>query len=84
MKFGIVGTGMIANFHAKAIEAMEGSSLHSCYDRSLEKANEFAEANGIKTYATFEKFLADPELEIITIGTPSGTHMEPALAGINA
>jgi predicted dehydrogenase len=84
MKFGIVGTGMIANFHAKAIEAMEGSSLHSCYDRNVERADEFAKENGIKSYATMEEFLADPELEIITIGTPSGTHQEPALAGINA
>jgi len=84
MKFGIIGTGMIANFHAKAIEAMEGSELHSCYDRSFERAADFAEKNGIKTYETLEEFLADPELEIITIGTPSGTHQEPALAGLNA
>lgn len=84
MKFGIVGTGMIANFHAKAIEAMQGSSLHSCFDRNLEKSTQFAQENGIITYATLEEFLADPELEIITIGTPSGTHLEPALAGINA
>lgn len=84
MKFGIVGTGMIANFHAKAIEAMEGSSLHSCFDRNLERSSEFAEKNEIKTYATLEGFLADPELDIITIGTPSGTHLDPALAGLNA
>ncbi|MFT5906765.1 MAG: UDP-N-acetyl-2-amino-2-deoxyglucuronate dehydrogenase [Cryomorphaceae bacterium] len=84
MKFGIVGTGMIANFHAKAIEAMEGSSLHSCFDRNLERSSEFAEKNEIKTYATLDEFLADPELDIITIGTPSGTHLEPALAGMNA
>jgi len=84
MKFGIVGTGMIANFHAKAIEAMEGSSLHSCFDRNPERAAEFAQKNGIKSYDTLEEFLADPELEIVTVGTPSGTHLEPALAGINA
>ncbi len=84
MKFGIVGTGMIANFHAKAIEAMQDSSLHSCFDRNPERAADFAEKNGIKSYATMEEFLADPELEIITVGTPSGIHLEPALAGINA
>ncbi len=75
---------MIANVHAKAIEAMEGSSLHSCFDRNLERSSEFAEKNEIKTYATLEEFLADPELDIITIGTPSGTHLDPALAGLNA
>ena len=84
MKFGIIGTGMIANFHAKAIEAMQGSSLHSCYDRNLQRSAEFATQNGIKTFATLEEFLADPELDIITIGTPSGTHLEPALAALKA
>ena len=38
MKFGIIGAGMIANFHAKALEAMEGGELHSVYGRSPEKA----------------------------------------------
>ncbi len=84
MKFGIVGTGMIAHFHAKAIEAIEDSSLHSCFNKNPEKANEFAAKYGCKSYATMEEFLADPELEIITIGTPSGAHQEPALAAIHA
>ncbi len=84
MKFGIVGTGMIANFHAKAIGAMEGSELYSCFDRNVDRAADFAEKNGIKSYATIEEFLADPELEIVTVGTPSGTHLEPALAAMNA
>ena len=84
MKFGIIGTGMIANFHAKAIEAMDGGTLHSCFDRNHERAAAYAEANGIVSYATLEEFLADPELEIVTIGTPSGTHQEPALATLNA
>ncbi len=84
MKFGIIGTGMIANFHVKAINAMENSSLHSVFDRNTEKATEFATANSCISHLTLEAFLADPELEIITIGTPSGTHMEPALAALNA
>lgn len=75
---------MIANFHAKAIQAMQGSTLHSCYNKNPEKAEQFAQKYGIKSHPTIEAFLADPELEIITIGTPSGTHMEPALAAIHA
>ena len=84
MKFGIVGTGMIAHFHAQAIEAMEGSVLHSCYNRDPEKAADFSERYGIKNHTSLEEFLADPELEIITIGTPSGSHLEPALAAMEA
>jgi len=84
MKFGIIGTGMIANFHAKAIHAMENGSLYSCFDRNAERADTYAEANGIKAYHTLDEFLADPELEIVTICTPSGTHMDPAIAALNA
>jgi len=84
MKFGVIGTGMIAHFHAKAIEVMEGGSLHSCFNRNLDRAAEFANEYRIRSYKTLEEFLADPELEIVTIGTPSGTHMEPAVAALNA
>lgn len=86
MKFGIIGTGMIANFHAKAIEAMgvENATLHSAFDRNPERAESFAKENNCLSYATLEEFLADPELQIVTIGTPSGTHQEPALAALNA
>ena len=84
MKFGIIGTGMIAHFHAKAIEAMTGGELHSCFNRTPEKANAFAEEYGITAYSSLDDFLADPELQVVTIGSPSGTHQEPAIAALNA
>ncbi|WP_018970350.1 Gfo/Idh/MocA family protein [Rubritalea marina] len=84
MKFGIIGTGMISEFHALAIEAMENGSLHSCYNRSPEKAQAFAAKYGIESHTSLEAFLADPELKIVTIGTPSGAHFDPAMAAIAA
>ena len=83
-KFGIIGTGMIANFHARAIEAMNGGVLHSCYNRNGEKAAAFAKENGITSHPTLEEFLADPELDIVTVGTPSGAHFDSVLAALNA
>ena len=62
MKFGIIGTGMIANFHAQAVGAMEDCTLHSCFNRNSEKAEAFAKEHGIKARSTLEGFLADPEL----------------------
>lgn len=84
MKFGIIGTGMIANFHAKAINAMEDATLHSVYNHHSRKAGKFAAANRCNSLATLEAFLADPELDIVTIATPSGTHMDLTLAALNA
>lgn len=84
MKFGIVGTGMIAHFHAKAIQAMTGGELHSCFNRDARKAKSFAAEYGIQSYSNLDALLADPELELVTVATPSGAHFEPVLAALNA
>ncbi len=80
--FGIVGLGMIAEFHARAIQAMDGGHLVCGYSRTGgEKADTFAKTFGVKVYTgDFEEFLNAPGLDIVTIATPSGAHLEPALA----
>ena len=84
MKFGIIGAGMIGQFHAKAITAMNGGELHAVFDLRLEAAEKLAGAFDVKAYDDMEAFLADPELEVVTIGTPSGAHLDPAMAAITA
>ncbi|MFA5863714.1 MAG: Gfo/Idh/MocA family oxidoreductase [Phycisphaerae bacterium] len=79
--FGIIGTGMIGNFHAKAIKELPNARLVAAFDQIEERANQFAREHGIKPYSTLESFLSDPQIDVITIGTPSGSHMEPAVAG---
>jgi UDP-N-acetyl-2-amino-2-deoxyglucuronate dehydrogenase len=82
--FGIVGCGMIANFHAKAIENIRGAKIAACFDTFTESADRFAQANNCTAYHKIEDMLADPEVDIITICTPSGAHKEPAVAAANA
>jgi UDP-N-acetyl-2-amino-2-deoxyglucuronate dehydrogenase len=84
MKFGIIGAGMIGHFHAKAITAMTGGELHSVFDLRQEAADKLAQEYGAQGYSNIEEFLADPALEIVTVGTPSGAHLEPSLAALNA
>lgn len=84
MKFGIIGTGMIGAFHAKAIEAMDGGELGGAADMVPERAQAFAEKTGTHPYASVEEMLADPTIDIVTIGTPSGAHFDPAMAAIAA
>ena len=84
MKFGIVGTGSISGVHAKAIAAMEGSTLHSVFNHRLESAERLASEYLVKAFSDIDRFLADPELEIVTIATPSGAHFDPALAALRA
>jgi predicted dehydrogenase len=82
--FGIVGIGMISEFHAKAINAMESGELVACCSRSQQKAEDFAGEYGGIPYSSLDDFLRDENLDIITVCTPSGAHLEPALGAIQA
>lgn len=84
MNFGIIGTGMIGRFHARAISAMHGGTLHSVYARNEPAARQLAAEFGAKPFWNLDAFLADPALDIVTIATPSGAHLEPSLAALHA
>lgn len=82
--FGIVGCGMISNFHAKAIEAIRGAKLVGCFDMFPAAADKFAAANGCQGYHDLKEMLANPKIDIVTICTPSGAHRDPAVAAAKA
>jgi UDP-N-acetyl-2-amino-2-deoxyglucuronate dehydrogenase len=82
--FGIVGCGMISNFHAQAIADVRGAKLQACFDTRADAAEKFAAANGCQAYTDLDKMLADPKVAIVTVATPSGAHMEPAVAAARA
>ena len=84
MGFGIVGTGMIAHFHAKAIQAMTNGRIVACFNQNVEKAKAFATEYGCTAYSTLDELLGDQEVRIVTICTPSGAHRDPAIAAANA
>jgi UDP-N-acetyl-2-amino-2-deoxyglucuronate dehydrogenase len=82
--FGIIGCGTIAHFHARAIEDVRGAKLVACYDTVPAAADKLAEATGCKPYHDLDAMLADPAVDLVTIGTPSGAHLEPAVAAARA
>jgi predicted dehydrogenase len=82
--FGLIGLGMIADFHARAIADIPNAQLAGCCSRTMEKAESFARQHGGKAYASMEAMLADEAIDILAIATPSGNHMEPAVAAAKA
>jgi predicted dehydrogenase len=75
--FGIAGCGMVADFHAQAIAAMKGGHLACVFSRQKANAQRVAKESGCATYTDYAAFLAHPGLDIVTIATPSGAHLEP-------
>ena len=85
IRFGIVGTGAIAPFHAKAIQSIKGAQLVGVASRTLENAQRFAKEHGAPFVAADATELAQrPDIDAIAITTPSALHREPALAAIAA
>ncbi len=75
--FGIVGCGMVANFHAQAIAAMKGGHLECVFSRNRDNAQKIADRFAGTAYTDYTSFLAHPGLHIVTVATPSGAHLEP-------
>ena len=75
---------MIADFHARALHAATGAELVACASRSAPKAAEFGARHGCASYHDMAAFLRHPGLEVVSVCTPSGAHLEPALAAIGA
>lgn len=82
--FGIIGVGVIATFHAKAIAEIPGARLAACFDISSERVKAFASEFNCTPWNTLDDLLADASVDAVIICTPSGFHLEPALAAAAA
>ena len=77
--FGIIGAGLIADFHAKAIQSLDNAVLIGICGSNQEKAKILAKKYNCKAFNSSDEMLSDDEIEIVTIATPSGAHMDPAV-----
>lgn len=77
--FGIIGTGMIADFHAQAIQNLYNARLAGVCSSDPAKASIFAKKYNCKAFSNYSEMLRSDEIDIVTIATPSGKHMEPAV-----
>ena len=82
--FGIIGCGMISRFHAKAVADIRGANVVACQDAFPAAADKLAAELGCTAYHDLDALLADPAVDVVTICTPSGLHMEPAVAAAKA
>jgi predicted dehydrogenase len=84
--FCIVGCGMIARFHARAIADVPGARVAALVSRSADNARKFAAANGLDcpAFADLSAALARPDVHAVIAATPSGAHLDPAVAAANA
>jgi len=84
MRFGIVGAGVIAEYHREAILRTQGAELVGVYDKFPEAARRFADKHGLVVFPSIAELVGKGGAEVATIGTPSGWHLEPATEAMEA
>ncbi len=82
--FGIVGAGLIADFHARALGDMTNAKLIGCCDKIPGRAKALADKHGVRTFDDYNQMVRSEDIDIITIATPSGFHLEPTVAAAEA
>lgn len=73
--FGIVGTGSIARHQAAAMAELDDAAAVAVLSRDPGRAGAFSEEFGAEPYVDLEAFLADANLDAVSICTPSGAHL---------
>jgi UDP-N-acetyl-2-amino-2-deoxyglucuronate dehydrogenase len=84
--FVIVGCGMIARFHARAIADVPGAKLVGVVSRSVASAQKMKDELGLTCEIATDlgDMLKRPGVDVVVITTPSGAHMEPAVQAASA
>jgi len=84
--FGIVGCGMIAEFHTRAINDLPNAGVVAAFSRSEKNGQKIKDLakDGCEIYDDYAKFLAHPGLDVVCVCTPSGAHLDPSVDAARA
>lgn len=82
--FALIGCGVAAGFHARAIAGFQDLALRGVFDTYQPGAQKFSQAQNTTCYETLDSLLADPQVDAVCICTPSGLHAAQAVAALEA
>jgi predicted dehydrogenase len=85
IRWGILGTGGIANKFAADLRLLPDAELAAVGSRSAENAKGFAERYGAaRAYGSVGELAADENLDVVYVATPHAAHHAGALACLRA
>ena len=77
--FGIVGAGLIAPFHLKAIKDSRGGKAIGIFDIARERAAHVAEQFGMRVYSSLQEMLEDKNVDVVCVATPNHLHRDAVI-----
>lgn len=84
--FAIVGCGMIARFHVRALQEVPNTRVVALYDSFPHAAQKLQDSLGLDCVlcSSLDQLLACQDVDVVIVATPSGVHQDPAVAAANA
>ena len=77
LRVGIIGTGWIAEKAAITLNGLTECEAYAVGSRTLEKAEAFANKwNIARAYGSYGELIADPDVDLIYVGTPHSHHYD--------
>ncbi|MGW8481712.1 Gfo/Idh/MocA family protein [Microbacterium sp. NPDC055903] len=84
LRWGVIGTGGIANRFARAVHRRTPQRIVAVTARDAARTAAFAAEHGIaRTTASAEQLVADPGIDVVYIATPHSSHHRLALLAIS-
>ena len=85
IRWGILGTGWIANQFAQGLSQLSDAELVAIGSRTLESAQSFAAKYGAShLHASYQALVRDAEVDVIYVATPNPQHKEHSLLCLEA
>ncbi len=80
VKVAQIGGGRVSHQHAAAWGSRAGAELTAACDLDRDKALDYARGYGVPTYQSYHEMLhRHPDVDVVSILTPSGMHHEHAI-----
>ncbi len=73
-KIGISGAGIIGEIHARALASLDNATLVAVAEPREDAGKKFVETFGGTHYASYPEMLADADIDVVIVATPSGLH----------
>lgn len=85
IKWGIMGTGWIAERFAEDLAYVGNGEGLAAGSRTFESAKKFADRFGLpRAYGSYAELVSDPDIDAIYVATPHPYHRENVLTALNA
>ncbi len=85
IRWGLVGLGSISRKFATGLGFLPDAEIYAVASRTQDKADAFgAEFGARRCYGSYEALAADPNVDVVYIGTPHNYHMPNTLLYLNA